>query len=140
VASIFAPSRKGPFEGPATAKPPALPGDCLPSEQGVVRSRDQGDTWEQLDIDVDVRMIFTVPSTGVSQPHIGEALPMITPAPLSPGSVSSQVTMAALDDSGDSYCLLLGDANRDRPSNAGGTGRPTSESTVVAISKIPGAR
>jgi photosystem II stability/assembly factor-like uncharacterized protein len=33
----------------------------LASEHGVVRSRDRGDTWEQLDIDEDVRTIFTVP-------------------------------------------------------------------------------
>lgn len=37
----------------------------LASEHGVVRSRDRGDSWEQLDIDEDVRTIFTVPSTGV---------------------------------------------------------------------------
>jgi photosystem II stability/assembly factor-like uncharacterized protein len=36
----------------------------LASEHGVARSRDRGDSWEQLDIDEDVRTIFTVPSTG----------------------------------------------------------------------------
>ena len=30
VESILVSSRKGPFEGPATIKPPAVPGDSLP--------------------------------------------------------------------------------------------------------------